>query len=458
MSDLSFIFYSLKSRLTNSILSVLLTAFGVSIAILITQFGTNIKDRLNNDGKNIDIVVGAKGSPLQLILSSIYHIDIPTGNIPYDETEQILKNPLVDRTIPLALGDNWRGFRIVGTSLDYIKLYKAELKDGRFWNDDFEVVVGSSVDLNVDDKFSGSHGLLEDGIEHSETEYKVTGVLQPTNSVIDRLLITSVNSVLKIHNHEGLENQNNEYHDHSEKHNHTRDSKELLENKSITEEHSEDNEHKHEHEHKSIKTEYLDKKKTNNNAFENQSSKSKLKPSEITAFLVFTKSPIANINLPRQINKESNLQAANPAFEITRLSTMLGFGSKSFSILSIILILVAALSIFSGLASNLENRMGDLAILRALGYSRSRIFKIITLEGIIIVTLGLFLGLFMGFILFDTLTRLITPLALSQAKIKFTSDIILIIFSVFTAGLISALFPAYTASKISVAKQLNHTI
>ena len=197
MSDLSFIFYSLKSRLTNSILSVLLTAFGVSIAILITQFGTNIKDRLNNDGKNIDIVVGAKASPLQLILSSIYHIDIPTGNIPYDETKQILKNPLVDRTIPLALGDNWRGFRIVGTSLDYIKLYKAKLENGRFWNDDFEVVVGSSVDLNVDDKFSGSHGLLEDGIEHSETEYKVTGVLQPTNSVIDRLLITSVNSVLK---------------------------------------------------------------------------------------------------------------------------------------------------------------------------------------------------------------------------------------------------------------------
>ena len=95
---------------------------------------------------------------------------------------------------------------------------------------------------------------------------------------------------------------------------------------------------------------------------------------EITALLIKTKSPIANINLPRSINRESSLQAANPALEINRLTSIFGLGSKSFAILSLILILIAALNIFSGLASNLENRMGDLAVLRAVGYSKKKNF------------------------------------------------------------------------------------
>ena len=97
--------------------------------------------------------------------------------------------------------------------------------------------------------------------------------------------------------------------------------------------------------------------------------------------LITTKSPIANINLPRKINRESYLQAANPALEINRLTAIFGLGSKSFTTLSLILIVISALSIFSGLAGNLDNRMGDLAILRAIGYTKKRIFKIIILEG-----------------------------------------------------------------------------
>ena len=80
MNDLSFVYYSLKSRWMNNTLSVLLAVFGVSLAILVTQFGSFIQKRLTNDGKGVDIVVGAKGSPLQIVLSSLYHIDIPTGN------------------------------------------------------------------------------------------------------------------------------------------------------------------------------------------------------------------------------------------------------------------------------------------------------------------------------------------------------------------------------------------
>ena len=143
--------------------------------------------------------------------------------------------------------------------------------------------------------------------------------------------------------------------------------------------------------------------------------------------------------------------------EINRLTSIFGLGSKSFAILSSILILISALSIFSGLASNLENRMGDLAVLRALGYSKLRIFKIITLEGMIVVTNGIILGIILGLFGFKILSQVITPLNLSQASISINLDFFMIILFVFIAGSIAALFPAYNASKISVANQLSRT-
>ena len=148
------------------------------------------------------------------------------------------------------------------------------------------------------------------------------------------------------------------------------------------EEHSDEHHDNHKHNHGSNE---------NYKKFEKNVSSS-LEP-EITALLIKTKSPIANINLPRFINRQTNMQAANPALEITRLTTMFGMGSKTLTFLSIFLISIAVLSIFSGLAGNLENRMGDLAILRALGYSKKRIFKIIAMEGTSIIFSGIFLGM-----------------------------------------------------------------
>ena len=174
--------------------------------------------------------------------------------------------------------------------------------------------------------------------------------------------------------------------------------------------------------------------------------------------MIKTKTPIANVNLPRLINRDSKMQAANPSLEITRLTSMLGLGSKSFGILSTLLIIIAILSIFSGLASNLQNRMADLAILRAIGYTKKRIFKIISLEGIFITLLGIFAGLLFGYICFNIFTQAITPLNLSQANFTLTIDLIFILVSVFFAGIIAAMFPAYLGSKISVAKQLSRNI
>ena len=450
MSDLSFVLYSLKHRFLNSFLSIMLTAFGVSIALLISQFENHIENRINLDGQGIDIVVGAKGSPLQLILSSVYHIDIPTGNIPYSQAKKIMNNPQIEKSIPLALGDNWKGFRIIGTTTDYIEHYNVSLSEGRYWDENFEVVVGSSVNLNINDEFMGVHGLLEDGSSHEEHRYNVVGILKPSGTVVDRLILTSLNSVLDIH---GLNEVNN-----STKKNH--------EHKHYHEDHKEDNDHKHhkEEHHNDHDHEHLKEDRKNEDHHKHLKGDKKTKKidelglPEITALLIKTKSPIANINLPRLINRESSLQAANPALEINRLTSIFGLGSKSFAILSLILILIAALNIFSGLASNLENRMGDLAVLRAVGFSKKRIFKIIVLEGILVVLIGLLIGIFIGFLLFSILTSNISPLNTSNASLIFNLDFFLITLFVFFAGLIAAIFPAYHGSKISIANQLSRTI
>ena len=432
MSDLNFVLLSLKSRFSSTILAILLTTFGISISIILVQFENHIKNRLNNDGKKIDIVVGAKGSPLQIVLSSIYHIDLPTGNIPFSSLKTISQDPLVEKVIPLALGDNWKNNRIVGTTHEYIEHYGAKLDKGRNWQKVFEVVAGSSVKINLNQKFSGSHGLVDSNDVHDHGEYKVVGILKPTGTVLDRLLLTSVKSVLQIHGQDIKDNeQHNHEHEH-DKHEHEKHEHQLDENKHKTDNHDHHSEH-------------MDDYISNNQGF--------IEP-EITSLLITTKSPIANINLPRSINKESQLQAANPAFEITRLSTMLGLGSKSFKLLSIIIMLIAVLSIFTGLASNFENRLRDLAILRAIGYSKARVFKIISLEGIIIVIFGIIIGLCSSFLVFNFLVDMIAPLNNSNAKFEFSFEIVIIIFLVLLAGLCAAFFPAYKGSKVSVAKQL----
>ena len=443
MSDLRFVLYSLKYRFLNSFLSIMLTAFGVSIALLISQFGNHIQNRINLDGQGIDIVVGAKGSPLQLILSSVYHIDIPTGNIAYSQAKKIMSNPQIEESIPLALGDNWRGFRIVGTTTNYIRHYDMSLSTGRYWDQNFEVVVGSSVNLDVGDEFMGVHGLLEDGSSHEEHKYNVVGILKPSGTVIDRLILTSLNSVLDIHGLHKVDNSFEKNHEHQHDHEH----------------HKEEHHDVHEHDHDKEKHKSEDENHHKHSKNDKETYKTnELGSSEITALLIKTKSPIANINLPRSINRESSLQAANPALEINRLISLFGIGSKSFAILSLILILIASLNIFSGLASNLENRMGDLAVLRAVGFSKKRIFKIIVLEGILVVLIGIILGILIGFLLFSILTHNIFTLQTTNASLIFNLDFILIILFVFFAGLIAAIFPAYRGSKISIANQLSRTI
>lgn len=406
MTNIAFIISSLKSRLLSSILSIFLTAFGMSMALIILLFSQHVQTRLSQDAKNIDLVIGAKGSPLQIILSSVYHIDIPTGNIPWDDAQKWMKHPQVKQAIPLALGDNWKGYRIVGTTPDYLSFYHAKLKDGGMWDHAFEAVVGADIDLSIGDRFNGAHGLVSGGHIHDDEQYKVVGRLKKTGTVLDRLILTSLDSVLEIHGLEVVEHHHHSHDDHDE--------------------------HEHEHHHHS------------------DGGKA-----EITALLIQTKTPMANMNLPHIINQDGVLQAANPALEMARLTSMLGFGTKTLSLIATALMTIACFSIFAGIAGTLENRKTDLAVLRALGYSRKRIFGIVAGEGLILVACGCLLGGFLSFIGFMFLREGMVSLSASGASYHFIPQMLYIYGGALLAGLLASAIPAYRAAAIDVVKQLN---
>ena len=402
----------------SSAISLALLVLGIGIISLLLQLNSLIKDQMNNNLKGIDMVVGAKGSPLQLILSSVYHVDSPTGNISLAEAEKISKNRMVGSSIKLLYGDNYKGYRIVGAEKKFIELYNGIIKEGREWNSPYEVLVGSKVyqklKINLGDELISSHGLRESGESHDDESFKVVGLLKPSNSVIDQLIITSPKSVWNIH----------ETHDHDEEGEH---------------EHEDEDEHEHEdedeHEHDDDKHEHDDR--------------------EITAMLIKFKSPMNIIQFPRQINENTNLQAAVPSYEISRLFKLFGFGIETLSYLAYIIIIVSGFSLFINLFNSMNERKYEMALIRTLGASRFQLSIMIIFESLILTILGFILGLLFsrfGVMFVSSLMEESLNYNLNSFKILI-EEYWLLVMSVLI-GLISSLIPVIRVYKMNISKIL----
>ena len=197
----------LAARPLLTALHVMLLALGTATLIVLVLFTGQAERKLEGDAKPVDLVVGAKGSPLQLILSSVLHVDVPTGNIPYLAVKQIGADPMVQSATPLSLGDTVRGFRIVGTDDSFFALYGLRVAQGAAFKEEMEAVLGAQAaqrtGLGVGASFAGSHGLAEAGSAHGDHPYRVVGVLAPTGTVVDRLVLTSLESVWEVHGAHG---------------------------------------------------------------------------------------------------------------------------------------------------------------------------------------------------------------------------------------------------------------
>lgn len=389
---------TLRSQKLLSGLNVLLLTLGIATIVVLLLFNQQLKDTLTRNAEGIDLVVGAKGSPLQLILSSIYHADVPTGNISLAEAEEVAGHRLVKQAIPLALGDNYHGYRIVGSTHDYPALYSAELDTGRLWTAPMEVTVGAGVardlELDLGDSFVGMHGLGHGGLVHEGHPYEVVGIFKPTGTVIDRLILTPVESVWLVHD----EHHNDDHeHDNGHKHEHARDHEDA---DNAHENHRHEDQpaaHHHEdtHHHDRHTSEHTHQDEHHAQADHDVTAISE-EVREVTALLIQYRSPLAAAMLPRWVNAQGALQAASPAYETARLLQLVGGALEAVRAFGLLLLAAAALSIFVTLYSTLERRQYEMALLRTLGASRGRVMAIVMLEGLLLALAGALLGLALG--------------------------------------------------------------
>ncbi len=395
--------YARKSPLT-TLLNLVLLTLGVATITLLLLLTTALDERLKRDAAGIDLVVGAKGSPLQLVLAGVYHVDVPPGNIPLAEVERLRADPLIAEVVPIALGDSYRGAHIVGTDPAFLGLYDARLASGALWKAPMDAVLGADIarrsGLAIGARFAGSHGLADGGEVHAGNPYRVVGVLQSAGTVVDRLVLTGVESVWKVHEHEEQEAQGPK---------------------------------------------------------EPEPHASRAGPSgrEVTMALVKYATPLAAVSLPRRIDSETSMQAASPAYESARLFTVFGVGTDVIRGFAVFLIIAAALGMFIALYQALDERQYDLAIMRALGASRARVCATLLLESLLLAAAGAFIGVALGHALLALIGAWLpaaAPLA-SGARRVLAGEAGIVALAL-AGGILAALLPAWRAYRLDVAATL----
>jgi len=425
MSPLKISWKSIWSKPLSSALNIMLIAFGTGILTILLLASTQISEKLDNNSKDIDLVVGAKGSPLQLILSSIYYIDFPTGNIPLKDAQELARNPFVKRAVPLAQGDNYKGIRIVGTDTNFVSVYKLKTSTGKFWAQDFEVTIGASVagneHLKVGDTFFGAHGLTGSTDMHKTHAYKVVGILSPQGNVTDNLILTNIASVWKMHD----DHEQEEAEEHDKNHDHHDSATEKGGHKGAG--------------HGSARPDEIGLNEGR----------------EITALLIQYRSPMSVVMFPRMVNQMTTLQAASPAMESTRLFSLIGVGIDTLQWFAVLIMLIAAISVFVNLYNSLKERSYDLAIMRTLGASRGQLFQIVIFEGILLTLAGTLFGIGLGHLALQFIGAYQES---SQARLTgfiLLNDEIYLFVAGLAIGIFAAIIPALQAYSANISKILS---
>ncbi|MBK8517766.1 MAG: ABC transporter permease [Saprospiraceae bacterium] len=409
----------------NLLMSIILFGLGVGLISFLMLFNTQLKDKFDKNLAEIDLVVGAKGSPLQMILCNMYHIDNPTGNISIKNAAPLLNDahPLIKKSIPLSLGDNFKTYRIVGTNHDIVDLYKGKLKEGTLWKNDFEVTIGKTVadatGLGLGDKFVSAHGFVEDDMAHDEHSFTVKGILDASGSVMDQLIFTNTETIWLVHEH-----------------NEKTDTKDINPAESISQ-HVKNESHQHDNSNKDL-LHHTDQ--------------------EITSVLIQykNKTNFQALNFGRNINENTEMQAASPAIEINRLYSMMGVGTDALRILAILIAVVSALSIFISLFKSMRERKYELALLRVMGAGMLKVFALIIIEGLILAGIGFVIGSLMSHIGMEVIAKYLK----ADFRYSFTGwswireEWFILIVSLLL-GFIASFIPALQAAKTDINKTLS---
>ena len=397
MKTLRWAWQFLWSRPLAAALNLLLLSLGLASITLVLLVNHQIQQAFARDLAGIDVVVGAKGSPLQLILSGVFQIDTPTGNVPLADVQALQANPQVAKLIPISMGDSFKGYRIIGTTPDYLSHYAGVMASGAMWQAPMQAVLGAKVardtGLRVGDSFVGSHGLGGGGHAHGQTPYTVTGVLAPSGSVMDRLILTPTESVWRVHEKD--------------------------------------------------------------TALDAADQKILEEEREVTLALIQYRSPLAAVTFPRFINTSTNMQAASPALEVSRLLGLIGIGADVLRAFAGVLLLTAGLGVFIALWSAVRERRADLALLRMLGAAPRQLAALLWCEAVWLALLATLLGLAMGQGMAALLAvALDVDKSISLAALNWPVELLMVPALALGVAAASALLPTWEAYRVSVLELL----
>ncbi len=403
----------------NTILSILLLTASVAIITVLILVEKQFEEKYQSNLDGVDLVLGAQGSPLQLVLSSVYQVDDPTGNISYDSVKVWMKHPYVKKAIPLAYGDNYVGFKIVGTTPDYMGKYQAKIAEGNVFEHNFEVVVGADVaeklNLKLGDTFKGTHGSAAEGEVHDHGEYVVVGITSKTGKVIDNLILSNIPTVWQMHHEEG----------HEEAH------EEVAENPA----HGEEG-HVHD-EHESDMT--IDEPNM-----------------EITSVLIEFKNKMGVFMWPNLIAQNTKMQAALPTYQMNRLFDMFGVGLNALKYLAFGIMLISGISIFIALFNTLKERKAEFALMRVNGAKRRQLLLVVLYESILLCVVGYLFGTILGrvgIVLLSKASESDFKLGFNPMEIIWEKEGLLFGLTLLV-GLIAALIPAIKAYTLNISKTL----
>ena len=399
----------------NTLLSIILLTSSVAIITTLILVEKQFEEQFSSNIEDVDLVLGAQGSPLQLILSSVYQVDAPTGNINFDSAKVWMQNPFVEKAIPLAFGDNYRGYKILGTTTDYLEKYKATLAEGKLFEKNFEVVIGSEIaqklNFKIGDEFFGSHGDAEEGEVHDEFAYKIVGIAKPTGKVVDNLILCTIPSVWQMH------------HEHDENPAHGEEGHVHVDGE--------------EHHHEADLT--LDEPNM-----------------EITAVLLKLRNQMAKLTWQRIVPQNTKMQAVSPAFEVNRLFGLFGIGISALQYLAYGIMLISGISIFIALYNTLKERKNEFALMRVNGAKRVQLLTVVMIESILLCVVGFIFGTVLGRVAISLLSKSSEAdfkMSFNPYEFLWEKEGTLFLLTIFV-GFIAALIPAIKAYNLNISKTL----
>ena len=439
----------LRHRPWQTLLLTLLIALAIASSVFIAALSFGMHYGLTKATEPFQQIVGAKGSANQLVLNTVYLKDRPIGNISGDVYQNVKNNPLVKQAIPLAFGDNWRGFRIVGTEntiFDYRVKPQSEpwlkVAEGRRFNAPFEAVIGDGaaklLGAKIGDTFQSIHGATAHGHVHKDQTYTIVGILAPVEGPYDHAVLTDIRSVWIAHEH---------HHDHDHEHEHAADvHEEGHEHEHEAAVHEE--EHEHEHEHAPVAAAGKPAAQAVNDGEHAATA------GQVTAVLIQPQGYGQALKLAMEFQQRNDAQLVFPAQVIIQLFSLMGQGEKMWWYIGAFFIAAALLVVLSTLYLSGLQRLPERAILRVLGAKRSELLTVTLWQNGLIMVLGGILGYVLGYAGYLGVRSLMATNTAIALPLTFLKEPLLIALGTMVIGLLASLIPAWLLARKDTLSKL----